>query len=217
MFEEKLVVKVPSVEICENHTAIKFEKSPLKILIDKYENMRVENESVTILNEKCVNEKRDNSEYGQSEADVKGAKPNGSVCVMPGVSSAKPMEDVVKPSQAVGKVKKKVWGEKKNGLFGWKMVKVNKQPSSNIHTIKKTNAQPTSTLKDDSKSQQTIFKKWLGTEKRNVGVGGPKSDICVASISENTTKIMKKESLENIHPYGFNYPRPDSQYPAKTD
>ena len=38
--------------------AKKFGKSPLKILIHKYENMRVENESVIVLNEKCVlNEK----------------------------------------------------------------------------------------------------------------------------------------------------------------
>jgi hypothetical protein len=104
MFEEKLVV--PSVEICENHTAIKFEKSPLKILIDKYENIRVENESVILLDEKGVNEKCDNTEYGQSEANMNGAKPYGAVCVMPVVSSAKPMEDGVKPSKAVGKVKK---------------------------------------------------------------------------------------------------------------
>ena len=35
-FEEKLGMKVPSVEVCPR---IKFEKSPsLKILIDKYEN-----------------------------------------------------------------------------------------------------------------------------------------------------------------------------------
>ena len=74
------MVKVPSVEICEN---IKFKKSYLQILIDMYENMRVENESVIVLNEKC-----DNSEYGQSEAAVSGPKPNGAtpssrpVCVI---------------------------------------------------------------------------------------------------------------------------------------
>ena len=47
--------------------------------------MRVENEPVIALNEKCVlDEKCENTEYGQSEADVNG------VCVMPVVSSAKP-------------------------------------------------------------------------------------------------------------------------------
>ena len=74
-FEEKLVMKVPSVEVCPN---IKFEKSPsLKILIDMYEHMRVENESVIALNGKYVLDKKfDNTECGPSEADVSSAKPD---------------------------------------------------------------------------------------------------------------------------------------------
>ena len=50
---------------------------------------------------------------------MKGAKPNGSLCVMPVVSSAKPMEDGVKPSQAVGKVKKKVSGGGEEEWYIW--------------------------------------------------------------------------------------------------
>ena len=53
---------------------------------------------------------------------------------------------------------------KKNGLYGWKMVVVDKPTSTNIHT-KKHNIQPTSTQKptSESKPQQNNFEKWLVT------------------------------------------------------
>ena len=35
--------------------------------------------------------------------------------------------------QTVGMIKKKVWGVKKNGLYGWKVVVVNKQTSTYSH------------------------------------------------------------------------------------
>ena len=60
MFEE-LNVDVRTVDDVEKHTAVEFEKSTLKLLIDKYENMRVENESTIMI--------------GQIEADVSRAKP----------------------------------------------------------------------------------------------------------------------------------------------
>ena len=114
-------------------------------------------------------------------------------------------------------MKKKVWVVKKNGLYGWKMVVVDKPTSTNIHT-QKINTQPTSKPKVDSKSQQNILlRKWLVTPKRNEGGGGPERDICEVLTSENTDKITEKESLENFHTDGFNHPRPDSQHPAKTD
>ena len=66
-----------------------------------------------------------------------------------------------------GKMKKKEWGVKKNGLYGWKMVVVDKPTSTNIHT-QKLNTQPTSNLEVDSKSQQKILcKKLLVTPKQN--------------------------------------------------
>ena len=202
-FEESLVI---SLSDAKKTDAKKLGKSTLKLLIDKYENMRVENETASLLNEKCVfDEKCDN---GQSEADV---------CVMPVVSSAKPTEGGNKSSMMGGKMKKKVWVVKKNGLYGWKMVVVDKPTSTNIHT-QKINTQPTSKPKVDSKSQQNILlRKWLVTPKRNEGGGGPESDICEVLTSENTDKITEKESLENFHTDGFNHPRPDSQHTAKTD
>ena len=65
MFEE-LNVNVRTVDDVEKHTAVEFEKSTLKLLIDKYENMRVENESTIMI--------------GQSEADVSRAKPKCQAC-----------------------------------------------------------------------------------------------------------------------------------------
>ena len=65
MFEE-LNVNVRTVDDVEKHTAVDFEKSPLKLLIGKYENMRVENESTIMI--------------GQSEADVSRAKPKCQAC-----------------------------------------------------------------------------------------------------------------------------------------
>ena len=58
MFVEKLNVNVRTVDVVEKHTAVEFEKSPVKLLIDKYQNMRVENESTIVI--------------GQSAADVAG-------------------------------------------------------------------------------------------------------------------------------------------------
>ena len=210
-FEEKLVMKVPSDEVCQ---IIKLEKSPsLKILIDKYENMRVENESVIALNENYVlNEKCDNTECGPSEADVSSAKPdsgtssNHLMCVMPVMSNAKPVENGAKLSQTVGKARKRVWGVKKNGLFGWKMVVGDKQPSKNIPTNKKNITQPTSIQKCESNPQQNSVKNWLVMPKSKKGGGGIESD-----------NVEVSTNLENIHSYGFNNPRPDSNYPAKTD
>jgi hypothetical protein len=89
MFEEPNV-NVRNVDDVEKHTAVEFEKSQLKLLIDKYENMRVENESTIMI--------------GQSETDVSCAKPK---CVTPSgrpefvlpvVRSAKPVQASAKSS-----------------------------------------------------------------------------------------------------------------------
>ena len=116
MFEEKNVENVRTVEACGNQNDVEFEKSPLKLLIDKYESMN-----------------------GQNESDMTCAKPrcttsNRPKCVMPVRTGARPAEVGARPGQTVGMIKKKVWGVKKNGLDGWKVVVVNKQPSTNIHT-----------------------------------------------------------------------------------
>jgi hypothetical protein len=70
----------------------------------------------------------------------------------------------------VAKVKKKVWGMKKNGLFGWMMVVVNEETSQNIHTQKKT--QPILSQNLKSITQQTNLKNWLVMPKQNVEGGG---------------------------------------------
>ena len=175
--------------------------------------MRVENESVIALNEKYVlDEKCDNTECGPSEADVSSSKPdcgtssNHLMCVMPVMSSAKPVENGAKPSQTVGKARKRVWVVKKNGLFGWKMGVGDKQPSNNIPTNKKNITQPTSIQKFESNRQQSSVKNWLVMPKFKKGGVGIESD-----------NVSVSNSLENIHLYGFNNPRPDSNYPAKTD
>jgi hypothetical protein len=101
---------------------------------------------------------------------VNGAKPNGAapcsrpVFVVPVVRSAKPTEGGNKSSM-------------KNGLYGWKVVVVDKPTSTNIYTHK-LNTQSTSNPKVDSKYQQNIlFKRRLVTPKRNEGGGGLESDI----------------------------------------
>ena len=61
---------------------------------------------------------------GQSVSDMSSAKPRNTTSNRPECAMG----------QTVGKIKKKVWGVKKNGLYGWKVVLVNKQTSENIHT-----------------------------------------------------------------------------------
>ena len=125
-----------------------------------------------------------------------GNSSNHLMCAMPVMSSAKPVEKVAKPSQTLGKIRKRVWGVKKNGLFGWKMIVGDKPPSNNISTNKKNITQPTSIQKFEPNPQQNSVKN-LPKSKKGGGV--------------------IESGLENIHSYGFNNPRPDSNYPAKTD
>ena len=86
--------------------------------------------------------------------------------------NVKPVQAGAKSSRSVAAVKKKVWGMKKNGLFGWKMVVVDEDIPQHIHT--QNNAQSTSTQNLKSVSQQTNFKKLLVMPKKNVGGGQPK-------------------------------------------
>ena len=81
-----------------------------------------------------------------------------------------------------------------------------KPPSNNIPTNKKNITQPTSIQKFESNPQQNSVKNWLVMPKSKKGGGGVESD-----------NVEAANTLENIHSYGFNNPRPDSNYPAKTD
>ena len=105
---------------------------------------------------------------------------------------------------------------KKNGLYGWKMVVEDPPTSTNIHK-KKINAQPTSTQKLDSNSQQNIFEKWLVSLKPKMEGGGLESDNFGVFISANSTKIIKNNSYKNIRTSVFNNTEPDDKYPTKTD
>ena len=49
------------------------------------------------------------------------------------------------------------------------------------------------------------------------GGGGLESDICEVLTLGNSAKIIENKSVENIHTDGFNHPRSDSRYPAKTN
>ena len=168
MFEE-LNVEVKTVD----EGAVEFEKSPLRILIAKYEKMKVENESTIKFGHIEADRSRAEPKCG---TDVSGAKPKCAnpsgrpVCVVPVKGGSKPVQAGAKPSQSVAKVKKKVWGKKKNGLFGWKMVVMDENKHQNIHT--QNNTQSTSTQNLKSVSQQTNFKKWLVMPKQNVWGGG---------------------------------------------
>jgi hypothetical protein len=146
-------------------------KSPVKDMIGMFEEKNIENVRTV---ETCGNMndvKFENSSLkllvdkyesmnGQNESDMSRARnttSNRPECAM---------------GQTVGMIKKKVWGVKKNDLYGWTVVLVNKQTSENIHT-KKTNAQPTSNQELKSNPQQTNFKNWLVTPKQKEGgVGG---------------------------------------------
>ena len=107
--------------------------------------MKVENESVQNNVHFVQSVQNDETEFGPSRAvwavpSIACSRLDGDVS---GLSCAKPTEDGNKSSMVGGKIKKNVWGVKKSGLCGWKMVVVDKQTSTNIHT-KKLNAQPTS-------------------------------------------------------------------------
>jgi hypothetical protein len=123
-FEESLSVDV-SVP-----NAKKFEKLPIKLLINKYENMKVRNESIKD-SVHCVQSIW--TECGPSRAYVSCDKPEDSVanCQLennvPVLISAKPTENGCVSSMISSKGKKKVWGVKKNGLYGWNMVVVDKK------------------------------------------------------------------------------------------
>ena len=58
-------------------------------------------------------------------------------------------------SRMASKGKKKVWGLKSNGLYGWKMVVVDQRTSENVQT-QNLNTQPTSTSELKSIPQQNI-------------------------------------------------------------
>ena len=99
---------------------------------------------------------------GQSVSDMSSAKPRNTTSNRPECAMG----------QTVGMIKKKVWGVKKNGLYGWKVVVVNKQPSENIQT-KIIIAQPTANQELKVNPQQCNFKNWLVTPKQKEGgVGG---------------------------------------------
>ena len=163
-FEESLVFNISEVKKTDARQIV---KSPVKLLIEKYVSMKLENESTKNII-KYV--QHDETEYGPSGASVSCARPDDPVSSsqlesdVHVVSCAKPTVGGNKPSMVGVKRKKKVWGVKKNGLYGWKMVVVDKPTSTNIHT-KKHNIQPTSNQKPTSESipQQNNFEKWLVT------------------------------------------------------
>ena len=130
------------------------------------------------------------------------------------VSNAKPAVKG-RVSRMASKGKKKVWGLKSNGLYGWKMVVVDQRTSENVQT-QNLNTQPTSTSELKSIPQQNILlKKWLVSPKQKVGVGGIPSDISEVNTSEKFAKIGKNKELEFIHTIGFNNPGLDGKSPAK--
>ena len=94
---------------------------------------------------------------------------------------------------------------------------VNEKPSSSIHTIEKTNSQPTSKQESNFEPQQNNFQKWLVAPKISEGGGVAKSGIFEISTLANTAKIYKNKTLENIQTFGFSNLRPDGCNPVKTD
>ena len=180
--------------VCIKQTNI----SPMKILIEKYESIELENESII----QCET-KDDRIGVSESCAKPKTLTKND-------VSSANPKGFVMKQNSVGARNKKRVWGVKKNGLYGWKMVVVDTETSNNIHS-KNNGTQPTSDRKPTLKScQQTNFRKWLVTP--SLGEGGQPSGM--SELSE--TKFINQESFENIH-LGVTNPGPEDQFPAKSD
>ena len=115
-------------------------------------------------------------------------------------------------------MKKKVWGIKKNGLYGWRMVVVDNKPSDNIHkTTHKT--QPPSVIKTiPKKSQQQIFEKWLVTPRLSSRENGETSDSSEVSTLKNKVKIVENmKRHEHIHHIGFNNPGRAGHFRAKYD
>ena len=97
-----------------------------------------------------------------------------------------------------GKCKKRAWGVKQNGLYGWKMVVVDEKTSSNIQN-KKNHTQPASNKKRTSESdiQKTPFKNWLVTPKIKVGGGGQPSDTVLLPHFENNKEIIEAGKSPN--------------------
>ena len=263
-FEEKLASNItdmkrhePNITNMKKHEPKIMVKSPIKLLIEKYGSMGLENESI----KKYV--QRDMSEGNTSGTYVSGAKPdnpdvmscakptmgsmniglvgaNGIEHEMSGakprmgnsnqsmmkvservesmMSSAKPTVGEGKPSLEGVKMKKKVWGIKKNGLYGWRMVVVDNKPSDNIHkTTHKT--QPPSVIKTiPKKSQQQIFEKWLVTPRLSSRENGETSDSSEVSTPKNKVKIVENmKRHEHIHHIGFNNPGRAGHFRAKYD
>lgn len=212
-FEESL--RIVTVNEVPN---AKFEKSPIKILIEKYENLKVENESNND-SVQCVQNM--GTECGPSEVYESCAKPEDNATnslllkSVPVVSNAKPAVKGRVSRMTSMKGKKKVWGVKSNGLYGWKMVVVDQITSENIHT-QNINTQPTSTSKLKSIPQQNILlKNWLVAPKQKVGGGGISSDILEVNTWAKSARIGNNRNLEKTHTIGFNNPGPDGKSPAK--
>ena len=253
-FEENLASNITDMKKSNSKIMV---KSPIKLLIEKYGSMGLENESI----KKYV--QRDMSEGNTSGTYVSGAKPdnpdvmscakptmgsmniglvgaNGIEHEMSGakprmgnsnqsmmkvservesmMSSTKPTVGEGKPSLEGVKMKKKVWGIKKNGLYGWRMVVVDNKPSDNIHkTTHKT--QPPSVIKTiPKKSQQQIFEKWLVTPRLSSRENGETSDSSEVSTPKNKVKIVENmKRHEHIHHIGFNNPGRAGHFRAKYD
>jgi hypothetical protein len=163
----------------------KFEKSIIKILIKKYENLKVENESSNYSVQGVQNM---GTECGPSGVYESCAKPEDNATnnlllnSVPVVSNAKPAFKGHVSRMASMKGKKKVWGVKSNVLYGWKMVVVDQIRSENIHT-QNINPQPTATSKLKPIPQQNILlKNWLVLPKQKVAKGG-------GEISSDTLEV----------------------------
>ena len=163
--------------------------------------MNMENES-SKSDVQCVQSVQSiGTECGPSGADVSCAKPDINIASSQLVSDvsvlscAKPTGNGSAASMVVSKVKKKVWGVKKNGLYDWKMVVVDQRTSTNIHT-QNIHTQPNSTSKLISIPQQNIyFKNWLVAPNRKVGGDGLKSYILEVNTSANSAKIGEKKQF----------------------
>ena len=260
-FEENLASNITDMKKSNSKSMV---KSPIKLLIEKYGSMGLENESIKKYVQRDISESNTNGTYvsgakpdnpvsncrlkrdvmscakltmGGSNLGMVGAGGNEHVmsCAKPSmggsnpsmvevseseesmVSSAKPTAGGGNPSMEGVRKRKKVWGIKKNGLYGWRMVVVDNTTSNNIHKMKHK-TQPPSIIKATSeKSQQSTFKKWLVTPKFNSGENGETSDIVEVSTSENNMKILEDIKSENIQSIGFNNPGQDGHFRVKPD